>query len=235
MKIYVEANIGSGKTTILKILAEFLKDKINTIQEPVDEWLIHFDENNHNILTKYYQDMKRWSFTFQINSLSTRLNKFLKEYQKDKPNIIERSIFSDGNCFSQLCYQEGNMDQLELYHYQEILKLMANNFDVKPDAIIYLKTRPEVCFDRINKRARNGEEGISIDYLTKLHQVHEKWIKNTKDQKINVLELDADLDFENDPEIRLQFIDKISEFIDMLNKQKTNINYINSYELRKIN
>lgn len=213
MKFYVEANIGSGKTTILNIIKQYFNENINTIQEPVDEWIRHEDSNGQNILTKYYNDMQRWSFTFQINSLSTRLNRFLREYIPDKANIIERSIFSDGKCFSKLCLQDGNMDNLEYFHYQQILNLMINNFNVKPDGIIYLRTDPLICQKRINNRSRKGEEGIAIDYLNKLHEVHEEWINELKKEGQNVLELDGNLDFESDPKIKNRLMRQIHRFI----------------------
>lgn len=231
MKLYVEANIGSGKTTILNIIKEYFNNKINTIQEPVDEWITHYDQEGNNILTKYYQDMKRWAFTFQINSLSTRLNRLLKEYQADKPNIIERSIFSDGNCFSKLCMQDGNMDQLEFYNYQQILKLMANNFNVKSDGIIYLKTEPKTCQERINNRSRSGEEEISLDYLNKLHQVHEEWIQQMNKEGIPILELDGNLNFESNQQIKNNFMSKIEQFIFEIKTNRINQKYSTVLEI----
>jgi deoxyadenosine/deoxycytidine kinase len=216
MKVYIEANIGCGKTTFLQMLKDRLGDKINIIKEPVDEWTSMKDEEGKDILVKYYGDMRRWSFTFQINSLSSRLNKFLEQYDKNKINFIERSIYSDRNCFAQLCHKYGNMDKLELHQYEQLFKLMDNNISISvvPDVFIYLKVNSKTCHDRINERSRDGEGNIPITYLDDLCEMHEIWMKENKKNGINILEIDADVNFRDDIKVQNECIDTIMKYLD---------------------
>lgn len=214
-KIYIEANIGCGKSTFLNMLKQNMGDKVNTIKEPVDEWTEMKDENGEDILVKYYADMRRWSFTFQINSLSSRLNRLISQYDKNKINFIERSIYSDKNCFSKLCFKYKNMDKLELYQYEQIFKLMDNNLNmsIAPDIIIYLKATPETCYKRIAERSRNGEGNIPIKYLEDLHEIHENWMEENRRNNVKIMEIDANENFRDDIEVQKKYITQIMDFI----------------------
>ena len=222
INVYIEANIGSGKSTFLDILQKRLGDKINIIKEPVDEWTTITDEKGQDILVKYYNDMRRWSFTFQINSLASRLNRFISQQKTDRVNIIERSIYSDKNCFAQLCFKNGTMDKLELYQYEQLFKLMNDNLSIsiKPDGFIYLRATSTVCHDRINVRSRDGEENIPLNYLDNLHKIHESWMDVNKKHGIPVLVIDANKNFKNDDDVQKQYVELITNFIDKINTKK---------------
>ena len=94
MRIYVEANIGSGKTTFLNLLEE----DYNTIKEPLDEWL-KLTDGKENILDKFYKDADRWAYTFQMETFMSRIES-IKKNEIEGINIIERSIYTDMNCFA---------------------------------------------------------------------------------------------------------------------------------------
>lgn len=198
VKIYIEGNIGAGKSEFIKALNT---EEYKVVQEPVDIW------ENIGILTEFYKDPKRWAYTFQSLAFVSRLSLVWSEIANNhlnKPVILERSIYTDKNCFTELQLDFGNMNEIEHKTYVAWYTLAEQKFakDVKADAIIYLRTTPEICFERIKKRSRNGESSISIEYLTALHDKHEKWL-NAMD---NVIYVDVSKDMEGDE--YKEFVDK---------------------------
>ena len=196
MNIYVEANIGAGKSTFLNAINEYNSDKFNIIQEPVDEWINTKDNDGSNILDKFYQDQNRWSFTFQINSFISRVHKVEENIKDDCLNIIERSIYTDKNCFAMNCLESGKMTQLEWNVYEKWHNWLSQKFNVKPDVYIYLQTTPKVCEQRIKKRNRTEESNIPIQYLEMLHQKHEQWLLNETTPTL-IINVDEDFDYKD--------------------------------------
>jgi deoxyadenosine/deoxycytidine kinase len=196
MKICVEANIGAGKSTFLNAINEYDSDKFNIIQEPVDEWIDTKDSDGSNILDRFYQDQNRWSFTFQMNSFISRVNKVEENLKNDCMNIIERSIYTDKNCFAMNCLESGKMTQLEWNVYEKWHNWLSQKFNVKPDMYIYLQTTPKVCEKRINKRNRSEESNIPIQYLEMLHQKHEEWLLNETTPTL-IINVDEDFDYKD--------------------------------------
>ena len=122
MLIYIEGNIGSGKSTFIDLMREHLS-KFKThgleplvILEPVDEWMKTEDADGKNILEKFYGDQEKWSFAFQMNSFISR-SKSIHDIIKENPNLdvifVERSVFTDKNCFASMLYESGKMNELE--------------------------------------------------------------------------------------------------------------------------
>ena len=208
MKVYIEANIGAGKSTLLKLLEKTDNSNINFVQEPVEHWINTKDSNGTNILDHFYKDQKKWSFAFQMNSFISRT----KSISDSNKNIIfgERSVFTDKYCFAENCYESGMMSEMEFIIYDEWHKWLVESFDLQPQAFIYLKTKPETCFERINKRNRDEEASIPIEYLEKLHQKHEKWMSETK---LPVLVIDAEKDLTQDLELK-SVINQINKFME---------------------
>ena len=179
-KVYIEGNIGTGKTTLLSLINSnkssynILRDS-SIIYEPVDEWIRLKDSDGCNILDKFYGNQSRWSFTFQINSFLSRRASI--ETCTSNIKIIERSVYSDKNCFAKNCYNNGNMTELEYKIYNRWFDWLSNTKeDKEPQKFIYLKTSPEICYDRILKRNREEESGITIEYLEQIHNLHEEWL-----------------------------------------------------------
>jgi deoxyadenosine/deoxycytidine kinase len=155
MKISIDGNIGAGKTTILKKLTNY-----DVILEPVEEWTEH--------LTKFYEDPIRWGFCFNLKVLSS----FAKWHNVDKFILFERSPIACNKVFTDMHYEDGNMDKLELKTFNDIY----DNIGWSPDVLIYIKTRPENCLKRIKIRGRESEQNISIEYLDKVHKKYEELI-----------------------------------------------------------
>lgn len=199
MIIYIEGNIGAGKTTFLTLLNEYLSTiktvlnkKSTLVYEPVDEWLNTKDSDGTNILQKFYSDQNKWSFCFQMNSFISRIEAIIKKVEDNDIVFVERSIFTDKYCFAESCYESNKMTQLEYDVYCKWNTWLADKFDVYPDAYIYLKVNPNVCSERIIKRSRNEETNIPLEYLEKLDNKHEKWLNNEKEKNnIPVFTIDA--------------------------------------------
>ena len=146
--IYIEGNIGSGKSTLVKLLSN-IKD-IELIQEPIDDWMKYEDENNDNILKNFYEDKKRWTYTFQSLAFITRIKSMYKNNDKNI-KICERSPFTDKNCFALECYNNNEMNKLEWDLYNSWFEWLESKFNIQPSGYIYLKTDYNVCFERLKK------------------------------------------------------------------------------------
>lgn len=129
----------------------------------------------------------------------------------DKMLFVERSIYTDKHCFAENCYESGKMTKLEYDVYCKWNEWLSDEFNVRPDAYIYLRCYPNVNSDRIAKRSREGEAGIPIEYLEILHDKHDKWMAKEK-ETIPVLTIDALKDF-NDPEVMDKIFEEIYNFV----------------------
>ena len=208
MNIYIEGNIGTGKSTFL----EFLKNNLGNetcsyIQEPVDQWLALMDSKGKNILEYFYEDQDKWSFAFQMNSFVSRIKKI--EDNKKEINLIERSVYTDRYCFALNCFNEGKMSEIEYKIYCQWHEWLCNHFPVKPHGLIYLKNSAEECDRRIKQRSRNGESGIPLDYLEKLGHLHDTWIN----KEPNVLEIELEYGIYENKEKMAEILEKVKAFI----------------------
>lgn len=150
MKIAIEANIGAGKSTLLGSLAHAFP-RLPIHPEPVDEW--------RDWLPLYYANKSRWGFSFQMQVLLSFLSpKF------ESSCIMERCAYSCRYVFGQTLYSEGCISEKEWHLFKEYYDAFGWN----PEYVIYLHTDPEVCFERVKKRARDGEGDIKLDYLKKI-------------------------------------------------------------------
>ena len=192
-KIIIEGNIGSGKTTFVNYISKNFKDA-TVNYEPVEKWQSYKDEQNINLLNNFYNDQQRWGYTFQNMAFMTRVKDLIKPCDT-KYKFIERSIYTDRNCFALNCYETGKINKMEWEIYTDWFNWLSNEFDVKPDGYIYLRVKPDICLERINKRNRQEESGIPIEYLENIHIKHDDWLLNEK--KIPVLVLDWNCSFDN--------------------------------------
>jgi deoxyadenosine/deoxycytidine kinase len=170
----IEGNIGSGKSTIINFLKEKYKNSSDFIflPEPVDQWEQIKDKDNNTILSKFYNDQKKYSFAFQMMAYISRLELLRKAIQENPSKIIitERSLFTDKFVFAQMLYDDHKMEEIE---YQIYNKWFHSFIDLAPlHKLIYLKTDPEISFKRIIKRNRDGENGIPFDYIKNCHSYH---------------------------------------------------------------
>jgi deoxyguanosine kinase len=171
--IIVEGNIGAGKSTFLKNLAQYC-DYFDIAQEPVDSW--HKKEDGSNLLENFYKNPHRWAYTLETFAMAARLQEHIKHAQNPKPIIVERSIYSGHYCFAKNDYLAGYMTEIEWELYQQWFNTVIASFATPPKGFIYLKVSPEVALARIKNRNRVGEENITLDYLKEIEKRHEEFL-----------------------------------------------------------
>ena len=224
----IEGNIGSGKSTLVKKLKKilnFIDDvKIIFLHEPVEVWESIIDKKGENIIEKYYKNQKKYAFSFQMMAYISRIHQIKEVLKKNKDVIIisERSVFTDKQIFAKMLYDDDKIEEVE---YNIYLKWF-NEFtkDIPLSGIIYVKTNPNICKDRVIKRNRKGEN-IPLTYLENCYKYHENWLNN---EKIPVLTLDGDTEFiDSLPDNWLQIIKIfIKDLSCVSNKNNCNINDI---------
>ena len=213
MIISVEGNIGSGKSTLVENLKRHLSNKeINYVfvQEPVDIWNTITDKEGEPILTKFYRDQERYSFSFQMMAYISRLS-ILRKAVKENPDsviITERCVHTDRHVFAQMLYDD---DKILETDYQIYLRWFDEFIeDVPIYAFIYLHTTPETSFSRVQKRAREGEV-IPIEYLDRCNKYHDLWMDQIdSDRKILI---DGNTDIEESPDTVLMWMASIHKWV----------------------
>lgn len=187
MHIAVVGNIGAGKTTLTELLSKHLN------YEPQYESV-----ENNPYLEDFYSDMKRWSFNLQIFFLNSRF-RHIVELQKKGINMIQdRTIYEDAYIFAENLFDMGLMSARDFENYSHIFQSIVS-YIKPPDLLIYLRASVPTLVNNIQKRGRDYESAIRLDYLSKLNEKYEKWIGNYNDGKLMVLDKD-NLDFANNPE-----------------------------------
>ena len=213
--ISFDGNIGSGKSTKVKDIEEYYKaqgrDDIIFIQEPVDSWNTVVDENGVTILSNYYKNQKRFAFRLQMLAYISRLSLLRDAVKKGYKYIItERCVGTDRNVFSKMLYDKGDIEHDEYTIYKKWYEEFIS--DVPIGAIVYIKASPETCLERVNIRAREGEN-IPLDYLKECSKYHDEWIDS---ENIPKLVINADIDLKNNPEANLGVLQQIDAFINSL-------------------
>ncbi|EDW81433.2 uncharacterized protein Dwil_GK12063 [Drosophila willistoni] len=191
--VLIEGNIGSGKTTFLNHFDKY-RDEVCLLTEPVEKWR---NVNGVNLLELMYKEPKKWAMPFQSYVTLTMLQAHTQITDK-KLKIMERSIYSARYCFVENMFRNGSLEQGMYNTLQEWYKFIEQSIHVQADLIIYLRTSPEVVYERMRQRARSEESCIPLKYLQELHESHEDWlIHQRRPQTCKVLVLDADLNLEN--------------------------------------
>ena len=166
MHIAVAGNIGSGKTTLTGMLAKHFG------WEPMYESV-----ENNPYLASFYEDMQRWSFNIQVYFLNSRFRQVIELRKKKKDVIQDRTIYEDAYIFAPNLHDMQLMPTRDFENYTSLFELMAQFFEY-PDLLIYLKADIPTLVAQINKRGREYENTIRIDYLQHLNEKYEKWISN---------------------------------------------------------
>ena len=218
--ISIEGNIGVGKTSFLALLSEALQIPFELIPEPVSEWQ-NFKQTDSskntttNILEMFYKDPKRWAYLFQTLCFGSRvknllsLKKKMQDDQNSKLFIFERSLESDREIFAKSFHLDGLFTEAEWLLYNEYLQFMTKEFCFPMTGVIYLRARSSVCLERIKRRKREEETGISYEYLEELDTRHEEWLRG----RGNVLVIDAEENYLKDLKVRERVIGEIREWI----------------------
>jgi deoxyadenosine/deoxycytidine kinase len=184
--IAIAGNIGAGKTTLTTMLAKHYS------------WVPHFEDIEHNpYLVDFYDDMHRWSFNLQIYFLNSRLRQLADIRSGNKSIIQDRTIYEDAYIFAPNLYEMGLMTKRDFENYSSFFQTLKKMVD-PPDLLIYLKASIPKLVDQIQKRGREYEENIRLDYLKRLNEFYNKWIDKYTDGPLLVIDID-NLNFaEND-------------------------------------
>jgi len=195
MHIAIAGNIGSGKTTLTKMLAK--RFHWTPRFEPVD---------NNPYLDDFYADMARWSFNLQIYFLNKRFKDVVSISRTEDAIIQDRTIFEDAKIFAPNLHRMGMMSDRDFDNYTDLFELMMSLVEL-PDLMIYIRSSIPNLVSQIEKRGRDFEKTMRIDYLQGLNELYEGWIADYKGRLL-VIEGDT-LKFESDGEAFRQITDRI--------------------------
>lgn len=186
MHIAIAGNIGSGKTTLTTLLARHYKF------EP------HYEDVEDNpYISDFYEDMQRWAFNLQIYFLNSRFNT-VQQIQKGKKNVIQdRTIYEDAYIFAPNLHSMGLMSTRDFETYQRLFDSMTSAIK-PPDLLVYLRASIPTLVNQIQKRGREYEDSIRLDYLKRLNERYEAWVSTYK-YKIIIIDID-NLNFAEKPE-----------------------------------
>ncbi len=216
--IAIEGVTGAGKTTLATLLDRELDAEI--IAEPIEKWCAVGDKGN--LLTMYLQDRSKWGYLFLTYAFDTFIEAYLKAKTDGNILVADRSVYSCIYCFGRLMHNEQVITDMEWQVFKEKAFLMNELAPCMPDGIIYLRTTPNVCLQRVHQRNRTEEAHVAIEYLETLHQLHEAWLIDKQDidqqfASIPVLILDGMANFKEDRIVQQKIITQIKQFIAQLN------------------
>lgn len=178
MHIAVAGNIGSGKTTLTNLLSRHYK------------WKAEYESVDDNpYLDDFYNEMQRWSFNLQVYFLNSRFRQIIEIREKNKTVIQDRTIYEDAHIFAPNLHAMGLMPTRDFDNYMSLFSLMEQ-FIMAPDLLIYLRASIPTLVNQIQKRGREYETNIRLDYLNRLNERYEAWITNY--DKGNLLIVDVD-------------------------------------------
>ena len=178
MHIAIAGNIGSGKTTLTRLLAKHYK------------YDAHFEDvENNPYLNDFYNEMQRWSFNLQVYFLNSRFRQVSNFRESGKNVIQDRTIYEDAFIFAPNLHEMGLMTTRDFDNYLSLFELM-DSFITPPDLLIYLKASVPVLVNQIQQRGRDYENSIRIDYLQKLNDRYENWIKDYDKGKLLIIDVD---------------------------------------------
>lgn len=187
MHIAVAGNIGSGKTTLTGLLAKHFA------------WEPQFEEVDDNpYLNDFYDDMQRWSFNLQVYFLNKRFNQIIDIRESGRSVIQDRTIYEDAEIFAPNLHAMGLMTTRDFNNYQDLFRLIQQ-FLNPPDLLIYLRASVPTLVRNIQKRGRDYENSIRIDYLKRLNDRYENWITGYNTGKLLIVDVD-NINFPENPE-----------------------------------
>ncbi len=187
MHIAIAGNIGSGKTTLSGLLAKNFS------------WQPHYEDVDTNpYLPSFYEDMQRWSFNLQIYFLNSRFRQIVDIRKSGKNVIQDRTIYEDAYIFAPNLHTMNLMTSRDFENYQSLFELMAT-FIQPPDLLIYLRADVPTLVRNIQKRGRDYEASIRLDYLKSLNDRYENWINNYTEGKLLIFDVD-NINFQDNAE-----------------------------------
>ena len=184
--IAIAGNIGAGKTTLTELLSKHYK------------WIPQFEDVDHNpYLNDFYEDMPRWSFQLQIYFFNSRLNQLLEIHRGTETIIQDRTIYEDANIFAPNLHEMGLMTKRDFENYLRLFQTLKSMVQ-PPDLLIYLQASVPTLVGQIQKRGREYEENIRLDYLKRLNEYYNKWIDGYKEGALLVINVDENKFGENE-------------------------------------
>ena len=195
MHIGIAGNIGSGKTTLTRKLAEHYG------------WIPKYESVTFNpYLEDYYKNISRWSYNLETYFLAQRFQDLLDISKSSEVIIQDRTILEGVEIFVANNHDAGNLSDRDYDTYMQLFRLMMSLVN-PPDLLIYLRCSVPHLVGQIQKRGREYEQSMSLDYLGSLNERYEEWIGRYQGR---LLIIDADrLDFEGSPEDFSYITDKI--------------------------
>ena len=176
--IAIAGNIGAGKTTLTEMLSKHYK------------WIPQFEDVDQNpYLFDFYDDMPRWSFNLQIYFLNSRLNQLLEISRGTETIIQDRTIFEDAYIFAPNIHEMGLMSKRDFDNYFDFFQNLRQMVK-PPDLMIYLQASVPTLVGQIQKRGREYEENIRLDYLKRLNDYYNKWIASYKEGPLLIINVD---------------------------------------------
>ncbi len=203
MHVAIAGNIGSGKTTLAKMLGKTYG------------WNVQLESVDDNpYLKDFYEDMTRWSFHLQVYFLNSRFNQVAKIREAEKGTIQDRTIYEDAYIFAPNLHSMGLMTNRDFKNYSSLFQLMESLVQ-SPDLLIYLRSSIPNLVNQIHKRGREYENSISIDYLSRLNERYEAFIHQYDKGKLLIIDVDK-YNFVDNPEDLGEIINKIDAEINGL-------------------
>ncbi len=196
MHIAISGNIGSGKTTLTRLLSKHFG------------WTPHFEDvENNPYLHSFYEDMQRWSFNLQVYFLNSRFRQVIEIRKSGKTIVQDRTIYEDAYIFAPNLHSMNLMSSRDFENYSSLFELMSN-FIQPPDLLIYLRASVPTLVSQIQKRGRDYEASIRLDYLKHLNERYEAWIAKYTIGKLLIVEVD-EIDLEKPLDLSM-VIEKIN-------------------------
>ena len=197
MHIVIAGNIGSGKTTLTRMLAQHFG------------WTPKYEAVSYNpYLEDYYRDIPRWSFNLEVYFLTQRFKDVLEIGRSADTIIQDRSIFEGVYIFAANNYAMGNLSERDFSTYMELFQLMTKVAGT-PDLMIYLRSSVPHLVMHIQKRGRDYEQAMQLDYLKNLNDSYDDFIYNKYPGRVLTIETDG-IDFEHNPRDFAAIVDKIN-------------------------
>jgi deoxyadenosine/deoxycytidine kinase len=205
--IAIAGNIGAGKTTLAKKLAHHYN------------WKTEFEAVEDNpYLVDFYDDMKQWAFHLQVYFLNSRLNQIKRIRESDQTVVQDRSIYEDCYVFAKNLHESGNMSDRDYRNYLDLFDSMSPVV-TPPDLLIYLRADIPKLVGQIEKRGRDYEETIRIDYLKNLNKHYEAWVKQYDIGKLIIIDVN-----------QLDYLSNVEDFALIISKIDTEVHGLFSHQ-----
>lgn len=198
MHVAIAGNIGSGKTTLTRMLAKHYG------------WTPRLEAVSYNpYLEDYYKDIQRWSLNLEVYFLKERFKDVLEINRSQQPLILDRSIYEGVYVFTRNNYLQGNMSERDYETYMELFDNLTGMVQY-PTLMIYLRSGLSHLVANIQKRGRDYEQQISLEYLKGLNNLYEEFITQKYKGPVLIIDVD-DMDYEHNPKDFLSIVQKIDQ------------------------